>query len=274
MSRSVEQRTNQDGFPKAGELIEIRPVQELSLQDRRIFNLLIENAGPAIAEDVWHEIATMKLRGLAHKGSERVADSLRHLMTTLVEMPAADINGLRAVQTTVLIAENVRTISEDDPKSVVRYKLTETMRRIVSQSRYWGRIKGHVMFAFSSKYALALYEAVCLRINLQVSEQFFSVEEFRRLLDVPDGKLQRFPQLKQAALTPAVLEVNALSDFTVEVDLVREGGLMRGKLTGFRLRWQRKSKAEWGAVLAELMRPKIGRKARIAGTVELVSTWK
>src|SRR4051812_13180283 len=136
MSRAVEQRTNQDGFPKAGELIEIRPMQELSLQDRRIFNLLIENAGPAIAEDVWHEIATMKLRGPGHKGGERVADSLRHLMTTLVEMPAGDINGLPAVQTTVLIAENIRTIAEDDPKSVVRYKLTETMRRIVSQSRY------------------------------------------------------------------------------------------------------------------------------------------
>lgn len=274
MSRAVEQRTNQEGFPKAGELIEIRPMQELSLQDRRVFNLLIENAGPAIADDVWHEIATMKLRGPARKGSERVADCLRHLMTTLVEIPAPDINGLPAIQTTVLLAENIRTISEDDPKSIVRYKLTETMRRIVGQSRYWGRIKGHVMFAFSSKYALALYEAVCLRINLKVDTQIFSAEEFRELLGVPKNKLDRPPDLLRRVVKPAMAEVNALSDFTVEIDLVREGGLVRGKLTGFRLYWRRKSKAEWQAVLDELSRPKVGRKARITGTVEMISTWK
>jgi hypothetical protein len=84
MSRVIEQRSNKDGFPKAGELIEIRPIQELTLQDRRIFNLLIENAGPQIVGDSWHEIAMLKLRGPRHKGSERVVDSLRRLMTTLL----------------------------------------------------------------------------------------------------------------------------------------------------------------------------------------------
>lgn len=271
MSRVIEQKTNRDGFAKAGELIEIHPTQELTLQDRRIFNLLIENAGPQLAGDGWHEIALLKLRGPRHKGSERVVDSLRRLMTTLVEVPAGEINGLEAVATTVLIAENIRTVNEDDPRSLLRYKFTETLRRIVANSRYWGRVKAYVMFAFSSKYALTLYEALCLRINLQVSEQNFTVEEFRRLLDVPEGKLQGFPQLKQSVLSPAMLEVNALSDFIVEIEPVREGGRLRGQLSGFRMSWRRKSKQEWQAVLDELMRPKVGRKARIRGMVETVA---
>ena len=40
-SRTVNQKKNADGFPKAGELIEIRPESELSLHDRRVLNMLI-----------------------------------------------------------------------------------------------------------------------------------------------------------------------------------------------------------------------------------------
>jgi plasmid replication initiation protein len=162
-------------------------------------------------------------------------------------------------------------VNEDDPRSVLRYKFTETLQKIITHSRYWGRIKAYVMFAFTSKYALTLYEAVCLRANLQASEQTFPIKEFRDLLNVPSGKLENFKSLKQWALDPAVLEVNALSDFHVEIEPIREGGMIRGKLTGFRLCWQRKAKPEWEAVLNELMRPKVGRKARISGAVEAVA---
>jgi hypothetical protein len=133
-----------------------------------------------------------------------------------------------------------------------------------------GRIKSHVIFAFSSKYALALYEAVCLRSNLRVNEQSFSVDDFRALLGVEVGKLLEPRSLKQWVTGPAVAEVNALSDFTVEIEMQREGGPSRGKLTGFRLWWEKKSQEEWRAVLDELLRPKVGRRARIRGKVEAV----
>lgn len=269
MSRVIDQKANRDGFPKAGELIEIRPQKELTLQDRRIFNLLIENAGPRLAEDGWHEIAIQKLRGGAQRhDSERVADSILRLMTTIVELPAEPINGLAAIQSTVLVSENIRTIKEDDPRSVLRYKFTETLRNIVHNSRYWGRLKAHVIMSFSSKYALALYEVICLRINLMKAEETVTVEEFRHLLDVPNGLYTRAPDLIRRVVKGAVLEVNALSDFNVEITPEREGGRVRGKLIGFRLRWERKSPADWRAVLDELGRSKVGRRARITGTVE------
>jgi hypothetical protein len=46
---------------------------------------------------------------------------------------------------------------------------------------------------------------------------------------------------------------------------------MRGKLTGFRLFWEKKTQEQWRAVLDELLRPKLGRKARIRGVVEHVA---
>jgi len=142
------------------------------------------------------------------------------------------------------------------------------MRAILRQSQYWGRIKPLVMFAFSTKYALALYEALCLRRNLTRSEEIVSEGDLREILGVGQDKLKGFPQFKQSALSPAVEEINALSDFNLEVQPVRKGGQQRGKLIGFWMSWEPKEPEEWDKVFAELMRSRVGRKARLRGTSE------
>ena len=270
MSRTLAQKHSHEGIVKAGELIEIRQTAALTLHDRRILNLLIENAGPGIVEDEPHHIAMVRLRGPTHKGGERVKDSILRLMGTIVEVPVLDRNGNRATLRTTLLASTTTTDDEDNPTGEVTYSFSKDMREIIGKSRHWGRIKGYVMFAFTSKYALVLYEALCLRINMRRAEEVLSVEAFRQMLAVENGKLENYSDLLRRAIQPAVEEINALSDFTVEIEPVREGGQLRGKLTGFRLSWERKEPDEWRAVLDELMRSKMGRKARISGTVEEV----
>lgn len=253
---------------KAGELIEIRQAAALTLHDKRILNLLIENAGSAIIEDEDHHIAMRRLRGPRHKGGERVRDSIVRLMGTVVEVPVKDRHGNSATKRMTLLSDTTTTDDEGNPTGEVVYSFSKGMRQIIRHSKHWGRIKAYVMFAFSSKYALSLYEMLCLRGNLRKNEQVFSVEDFRQLLGVEDGKLDRFPDLNRFALKPAVEEVNGLSDFTVEVEPIRNGGQLRGKLTGFRVRWEKKPADEWRAVLDELLRSKVGRKARLKGMVE------
>jgi hypothetical protein len=270
MSLAVSQKSNLDGFVKPGELVDMRAGADLSLQDRRIFNLLIENAWSEISEDKPHRIAVSLLRGPRHESGDRVADSVSALMTTLVEVPAI-LEGEPALFKTHLLGDTTQVIAENSPKAVLVYEFPKGLRRIIKDSRYWGRIKAYVMFSFSSKYALALYEAVCLRANLRVNEQEFSVEEFRALLGVDKTAYAMFPQFKQKVLTPAMTEVNALSDFTVEIEPIREGGMLRGKLVGFRLIWNKKTAEEWRGVMDELLRSKVGRKARITGMVEAVT---
>lgn len=264
--RTINQKNGLDGFVKPGELVDIRSGHDLSLQDRRIFNLLIENAWNTIAEDKHHRISMSLLRGPTHRGGERVQDSVKTLMTTLVEVPTINESG-KSMMTMQLLGETTRTIDEDSPNAVLIYKFPEGLRQIIQDSRYWGRLKAHVMFAFNSKYALALYEALCLRINRQANCQQFEVDEFRALLGVEPGKLALFKSLKQRVIDPAVLEINALSNFKVEIEPIRQGGLQRGHLTGFRLLWEKKSDTEWKSSLDELMRPRVGRTARISGTV-------
>jgi len=97
-----------------------------------------------------------------------------------------------------------------------------------------GRVKNAVIFAFTSKYGLAVYELVAARINLKhMWQEEFTVADFRALVGVPDGKLERIPNLLQRVIQPAVLEVNGLADFGVKIEPIRKGGSMRGLVTGF-----------------------------------------
>ena len=212
VSRAIEQKSNLDGFVKPGELVEIRAGAHLSLHDRRIFNLLIENAWSEIGEDKTHRVAMALLRGPYHKGGEMVADSVKTLMTSLVEVPTI-LDGRPAILAMQLLGPTTRTIDESSPNAILVYRFPPELREVIQQSRHWGRIKSHVMFAFSSKYALALYEAVCLRANLRVNEQSFSIHSFRTLLGAEKGKLERFADFNRYVLKPAVAEVNGLSDF-------------------------------------------------------------
>lgn len=271
MSKALSQRpSNQDGFIKPGELIELRNHHALTLHDRRVLNELIQHAWPEISEDADHRIQIWRLRPPTHKGSERVRDSILRLMQTVVEMKTTDSAGNPATLRTTLLASSITTDDESKKNGEVAFTFSKHMRTIVTNSDYWGRIKGFIMFAFTSKYALNLYEALCLRANRRHTHEDFSVEDFRQLLGVEPDKLEKFKSLRQWALDPAVTEVNGLSDFNVELTPMREGGQQRGKLTGFRLVWGRKASNEWKETMDELERHSSGRKARIRGQVETV----
>lgn len=91
------------------------------------------------------------------------------------------------------------------------------------------------------------------------------------MLGVAPKKLTEAFNLMRWAVQPTIEEINALSDFNVSIEPVRQGGKQRGKLLGFKVFWEPKEPQEWRAVLEELGRSKVGRKARIRKQVEGVA---
>jgi plasmid replication initiation protein len=268
MGRTLEQRpSNTEGFPKAGELIEIRGTGSLTLQDRRTLNLLYAHAGDRIAEDRHHRISLQALRG-SHVGNERVKDSVDRLIKTVVQIPISDRRGKPAWRMFPLLADTTICQDEDDPSAELVYLFSPGVREIIGQSDQWGRIRSQLLFQLSSKYALALYEMLCLRRNRQKRSDRFEVADLRALLGVKKGDYERMPDFLRRVLEPAVLEVAGLSDLKVTVVPVREGGPKRGKVTGFLLEWDHKTADEMAAAAAELNRPRVGRRARLRDQVE------
>lgn len=260
--RTVDVEPDEHMLIKPGELIDIVELSPLTLQDRRIYNLLILNAWDSITEPKEHRIHKRDLRG-SHNVNDRVGESLLRLMGAVaqlrIERDAGDGQGLetftRRVQLLAGTEESVRG------NGVVYYSFPAAVRGIIRESSQYARLQKQVMFALSSKYALTLYEMVQKRGNMtwKTSEEF-TLDRFRSLLGVEEGKLQAFKSFKQRAIDPAVLEVNGLGEFGCRVEPVFTGR----KVTAVRLSWWRKNLDERGRAFNELRFSRVGRRARLA----------
>jgi hypothetical protein len=132
-------------------------------------------------------------------------------------------------------------------------------------SRYLRGCKKDVMFSFTSKYALALYELVQKRGNLKYKfSEEFPLEQFRVLLGVEAATYPNFKNVNQRIIVPAVREVNGLGEFGCKVEPIYRGR----KVTAIRLSWWQKNLDEKKTTLRELRFSRVGRRARLSGTVE------
>ena len=150
----------------------------------------------------------------------------------------------------------------------VRFRVPAALVPVLAQSSRWGRIKAEVVCAMSSKYAIALYELVQLRGNMDRCVEKFALERFRDLLGVPPGAYERGNDFIKRVIEPAILEVNGLSEFAVKVDVER--AYSRAPIAGVTIGWWRKTSEEYRETYRERQRSKLGRMARLKGNVESV----
>ncbi len=260
--RTVDTRPGADSLIKPGELVDLVEVTPLTLNDRRIYNQLLENAWDAIDKPVTHVIAKAALRG-SHNSNDRVGESLERLMSAIVKV-AVVWDGEPAIERVQLLGGNLESGRAD---GLLEYEIPSRLRKIIRNSQVFARLQREVMFALSSKYALTLYEMVQKRGNLRwrASERF-ALDALRGVLGVPKGKLGSWSNLKLRAIDPAVAEVNALSDFMVEIQPIKTGRAV----THVELRWWRKDGDATGAAGRALDFSKVGRRARAEGRTEQV----
>jgi hypothetical protein len=268
------QRTNHDGFPKAGELIEITGCHDLSASDRAIFNILYQHAHNSgrMGHDgaVW-EVSMSSLRtSQQHKGNERIRDSIDQLMRVVVTVPLPDAKtGEPRLLKTHLFDFFDVSAEEGLPGATVRFGLPKMLQPVLAKSSRWGRIKAEVVCAMTSKYAIALYELLELRANMDRCIETFPIARFRDLLGVPPGAYEQGTDFAKRVTIPAVLEVNGLSDMGANLTLARRHP--RAPIDAVTVTWWRKEGDEFRAVLRERDRSKLGRMARLRGTVETVA---
>jgi Initiator Replication protein len=249
---------------KPAELIQVTGHHELTLNARRAITILWYNAhaqGVAVGRDYTIEIDDLKPD--SHKGYEMVEEAIEALMRTLlvVRLP----NGsTRRVQ---FLGGN--DLDEPDrPAGVLTYSFDKRLIEVLQDSTIWGKIAIPVLMAFTSKYAVSLYENLAQFANLdrKISHDY-TLDAFRDLLGVPPGRYKTFGELNKHVLKPALAEVNALAPFGVSVVPVKQGK----KVVQIKVGWWTKDNSALREALDELQRSRVGRRARIAGTVEYVS---
>lgn len=270
MSLTVKQITNALGFPKPVELIEITGASALEAQDRAVLNILYQHAhdsGQITRPGARWEIPAAVLRTSRHESNDQLGDTLRRLMRVVVDVSYTDpVNGHDRVLSTHLFRFFDRSAKS---AGMVRFGIPEELGPVVAASGRWGRIRAETVCAMTSKYAIALYEMIQLRAGMDNCVETFPLDRFRDLMGVPTGAYRLGADFVRSVLDTAAVEVNGLSDYSVQIQPVRRHS--KAPITAVTVAWWRKEANAFQATMTELRQPKSGRKARLQAAQSAVA---
>jgi hypothetical protein len=261
-------RANPDAIVAAGELTALRFTSgnALSLRAAKLFCLLIQEAGIAVAEEKQHRVPYAALNETFHKSRDDLAEAVMELHSTIVSVQLVSRKGRPYLKTGPILSDVEREPDSLDDAEI-RFEFSPAMRRVIADSTHWASVSRRAVLCFESRYSLRLYLWLSLRANLRKTAEDVSLDDLRALLGVPAGKLNSWQGLKFRALEPAIAEINHLAGFHAQYMPLKQGR----RVAGVRIAWGLKAPADLVKAAKELDRPRVGRTARRAGLVETIA---
>lgn len=267
--QAMRDRANRpEDLPTAGEFLDMRidPGRKgISLRAAKMLHLLIKHTGPRACEDVVHVVRVSELNSTMHMTLDEFVLTVEELMDVKIRLRVPDGDTGPELWVDRLV-QSVQRTESDHAQAIVRYRLSEALRKVLEDSVHWGILSRKALLAFESRYALRLYEMVALRVGLDRTKQDFSVEDLRERLGVPAGKLMKWDAFRRKAIDPAVAEVNQLSGFHVTYVPMKIGR----SFTGITLHWKLAPASERAQIQRELEASRVGRNVRRVGREEKV----
>jgi hypothetical protein len=238
-----------------------------SLRALKLMHLMIATAGGRMGEEVQHKMRLSdirKIEGMQNHDRESITPLFGELAAAVLihddpSQQVVTIGGL-------LDEAKIDYRDEVSGDLVVTWWFRRTFRRMALDSNHWAIMDRQAVFHLGSKYSVLLFQHISSLANLKhVNSKRFTVQELRAVFGVPEGKLDRFSTLNTRALTPAIAEIN--SDLT-RLRLTATLHKIGRTVAEVEIAWD--VKKDLTKVKAELDRPKVGRKERREGTVDVL----
>lgn len=261
-------RADADAIVAAGELVDMRFVagNVLSLRAAKLFCLLVQEAGIAVADQVQHRLPFAVLNETFHRSRDELVEAIAELQSTVISVRLVSRKG-RAFTKSGPILSDVEREAEDLDAAEVRFEFSPTLRRVIADSTHWTAVSRRAVLAFESKYSLRLYLFLSLRANLRKVSEDLDLDALRAMLGLTGGTLSRWQDMRRFALDPAVAEIGHLAGFHAGYMPLKRGR----RVVGVRLSWSLKGRDELVEAQKELERPRVGRTARRDGLVETIA---
>jgi len=183
---------------------------------RKAYNVMLKRAYDRMEDDRF-SITLSELKsfaGIRDSSNKRVKEALIELMTTIVQMDI--MNGSKDHWKAVPLLGEVEI-----QNGVVYFDLPRTIRQALAAPDRYAVIDLSIIKGLRSKYAIALYE---LAKDYQKKEiPKMSIEEFRNLMGVEDGKYTNFSDLKRFVIDRAIKEIdeNEKIPFTLTAEPIK-----------------------------------------------------
>jgi hypothetical protein len=238
-----------------------------SLQALKLMHLMIGTAGGRMADEVQHRIRLSDIRKIDGMRNHDRA-SLTPLFGELAAVVLTHDDPEKMVVTIGGLLDEAKIDYQNEASGdlVVSWWFRRTFRSMAAESNHWAILDRQTVFHLGSKYSVLLFQHIASLVNLdRIQSKTFTVLELRGLLGVTAGKLDRFSNLMQKALSPAIAEINQLSRLTLTATPNKIGRTV----ASVTIYWQVKD--DPSAAKRELAGSKLGRTARRDGSAEKVS---
>ncbi|MFV3078029.1 replication initiation protein [Niveispirillum fermenti] len=252
---------------KATALVEVRTTgnEDLRLSDRKLFNHLLAIAAPNMSTHRRHSTMLADIRRFAAEARDATShgdtnfwlkESLTRLQKVLVQYDVLGSDGRSWVSDHLL-----GRITINETTGELTYEFPEEIAQRLVEPALYSALSLSVIYQFTSKYSLTLYEILKRYADRRASEPYWSarIEEVRDVLGCRD-KLKGYKDFRKKALDPALEEINELAEFSVEMDEVRQGrGGNGGRVVGLVFRVKTKEIAELEKAVRLADKPRIQR---------------
>ena len=235
-----------------------------SLAALKLMHLMIGTAGGRMADDVRHEIRLAEIRKI-----DGMDNHTRASLTPLFEELRAAVLTHDDPEKMVVTIGGILDVAKIDYRhevsgdTVLGWYFGRMFRDMAEQSTHWAILDRQTVFHLGSKYSVLLFQHIASLTGLDhIASKTFTVTQLRAVLGVPEGKLDRFADLRRFAIESAIAEINQLSRLTLTATPRKIGRTVASVTIG----WQVKDDPK--PAKAELDRSKVGRKARRDGSAE------
>lgn len=219
----VQARRHEDRFTLKKHSAAIQLHNTLTLLQRKTWNVLLWHAYHELPTKDMHCIPTqqlMRLVGYDSKDEAYLKEAIMAMMLCIVEWDVLGKDGAQVWGAAVLLA------SVQIDNGLCSYGFAPHLRHKLYSPDMFARLDLDLQKQFKSKYALALWELCTdyLGGKRDVGETpWIALADFRKLMGIAVGMYPLYKLLSQRVLTPALAEINRVSDFRVTVAYQRHG---------------------------------------------------
>ena len=206
---------------KASPAIQIQ--SKITHLQRRAWNVLLANAYNELPNTDIHRVSVVELArklGYASNDSEHLKETLEALGACQVKWNLLNKDKKEKWGFANLLA------SAEIENGICTYAFAPHLRHQLYNPRIYTKLNLRLQNRFTSRYALILWE-VCFDYfdtdRDQGETPFIPLETFKSLMGLEETDYPVFKVLNQSVIKPAIKEINALTDYHVEVEQKRLG---------------------------------------------------
>ena len=206
---------------KASPAIQIQ--SRISLLQRRAWNVLLANAYNELPDKDIHSVSIAELAaklGFGDGNQEYLKEVLKSIVDCKVEWNLLNKDNKQVWGIAGLLA------SVEIEEGICSYEFPKPLRLKLHNPRVYAKLNLRLQNQFRSRYALVLWE-VCFDYfdtdRDQGETPFIPLEVFKSLMGLEKDEYPVFKVLNRDLIKPAIKEINALTDYHVEVEQKRLG---------------------------------------------------